>query len=180
MGTRAEVHTHGCANVRTATESPCVVCRTCGREAPFAHHLCRGRACPPGPHVGPLGAVVWLYRNCDPHFAGGETETWKGLLIGLRAPNWPILGSGLELEVSHSEPLSGTTCGPKPQSFQNVRGSSAVCDAMCPSLGLGLLVGLYCMVPEALPSTEVPSSPLKREPGAFPTLLPSLRLIGSL
>lgn len=51
---------------------------------------------------------------------------------------------------------------------------------MCPSRGLRLPVGSYWMVPEALPSTELPSSPLKREPGAFPTFLPGLQFIGPL
>lgn len=130
MGTRAAVHAHGCANVCTAMGSPCVVCHPCGREAPFTHRLCRGQSGPPGPHVGPLGVVIWLHQNHDPHFAGGETETWKGLLIGLRSPNWPILGSGLELEVRHSEPLSGTTCGLEPRSFENV-GAPPLSEPLC-------------------------------------------------
>lgn len=99
---------------------------TCGREAPLTRRVRRGRACPPGPHVGPLGMVIWLDQNQDPRFAGGETETWKGLSVGLRSPDGPVLGSGLELGVSHSEPLSGITRGPEPQSCQKVRGSSAL------------------------------------------------------
>lgn len=99
---------------------------TCGREAPLTRRVRRGRACPPGPHVGPLGMVSWLDQNQDPRFAGGETETWKGLSVGLRSPDGPVLGSGLELGVSHSEPLSGITRGPEPQSCQKVRGSSAL------------------------------------------------------
>lgn len=80
----AQGHTHGNTHtgphrqkpkrVYTHGEPVCCVCHMCGHEGHFSQPLCRGQACPLGPHVGPSGTVTWPYRHHYPHFAGGQTE----------------------------------------------------------------------------------------------------------
>lgn len=95
------VHTHG--------EPVC--CVSCVGMMLSSATLCSGPVC----HVN------WTDRDHYPHFAGGETETRKGLFVGLRSLGWPALGSGLEFEVRPPSPLSGSMCDPTPESFWNIR-----------------------------------------------------------
>ena len=78
----------------------------CGHKVQVSDPLCAGPGLPLGPLMGPLTRGLSHIRAITLIILilqSGNTEIFKGPLIGPRPPNWSVLGSRLELEGSDSE-----------------------------------------------------------------------------